>query len=121
MAATLLLIYDALEAIQYARTILDFIMLTQYVSNDEETLHYMEYALYKMKKTKITFEQYRPIDSKLCRLTFNYPKFHAISYFVQCIWHYSSVLNYDTTHSKAAYKYLLQAFYNKTNKKEYKL
>ncbi len=95
-------------------------MLAQYVSHDEETLRYMEHALYSLEKTKIAFEQHRPIDSKLCRPTLNYPKFHAISHFVQCIRDYGSAVNYDTAHSKTVHKYLLKAFYNRINKKEYK-
>ncbi len=71
--------------------------------------------------TKIAFEQHWPIDSKLCQPTFNYPKFHTISHFVQCIWDYSSTVNYNTAHNEAAYKYVLKAFYNRTNKKEYNL
>ena len=31
------------------------------------------------------------------------------------------MVNYNTAYSKAAHKYLFKAFYNKTNKKEYKL
>lgn len=79
----------------------------------------MQHALYILEKIKIVFEQHRPINTKLCRPTFNYPKFHPITYFVQCIWDYGSVVNYDTTHSEAAYKYLLKAFYKRTNQKEY--
>ena len=79
----------------------------------------MEHVLYTLEKTKIAFEYHRPIDSKLCRPTFNYPKFHAINHFVQCIWDYGSKVNYDIAHSKAAHKYLLKAFYNGMNKKEY--
>ena len=117
VAATPLLIQNALEAIQCARAILDFTMLTQYVSNDDETLRYMEHVLYRLEKTKIAFEHHRPIDAKLCRPTFNYAKFHATSHFVQCIWDYGNTVNYDTAHSEAAHKYLLKAFYNRTNKK----
>ena len=79
----------------------------------------MEQALYRLEKTKIAFEHHRPINSKLCRPTFNYPKFHAVTHFAQCIRDYGSAVNYDTAHSKAAHKYLLKAFYNRTNKKEY--
>ena len=79
----------------------------------------MEHALYRLEKTKIAFEYYRPIDSKLCRPTFNYPKFYTITYFAQCIRDYGSAINYDTTYSEAAHKYLLKGFYNRTNKKEY--
>ena len=66
VAATPLLIQNAPEAIQCARAILDFTMLAQYVSHDDETLRYMEHALYRLEKTKIAFEHHRPIDSKLC-------------------------------------------------------
>ena len=96
-------------------------MLAQYVLHDKEMLHYMKHALYRLEKTKIAFEQHWPIDSKLCQPTFNYPKFHAISHFVQSIWDYGSVVNYNIAYSEAANKYFLKAFYNKMNKKEYKL
>ena len=79
----------------------------------------MEHGLYKLENTKIAFEHYQTIDSKLCWLSFNYPKFYAMSYFVQYIQDYDSAVNYNTAHSKVAYKYLLKAFYNRMNKKKY--
>ena len=121
MAATLLLIYDAPEAIQCAQAILDFTMLVQYVLHTDKTLYYMEHILYRLENTKIVFKHHRPIDSKLYQPTFNYPKFYVISHFVQYIWDYSSAVNYNTAHSKLAHKYFLQVFYNKINKKKYDL
>ena len=79
----------------------------------------MEHVLYRLEKTKIAFEHHQPINSKLCQPTFNYPKFYAISHFVQYIRDYGSAVNYNTAHSEAAHKYLLKAFYNRMNKKEY--
>ena len=119
MAATPLLIHDAAKAIQYNWAILNFTILAQYVLHDKETLHYIKHKLYKLEK-KLTFEQYRPINSKLCQPTFNYSKFHTISHFVQFVWDYGSAVNYDTAYVKTAHKSLLKAFYNKINKKEYK-
>ena len=116
-----LLIYDALEAVQYTWAILDLTILAQYILHDDEILRYMEHVLYRLEKTKIVFEYHWPINSKLCQPTFNYPKCHAISYFVLCIKDYDNVVNYDTAHSKMAHKYFCKAFYNKTNKKEYDL
>lgn len=81
----------------------------------------MKHILYRLKITKIEFEQYRLIDTKLCQLTFNYPRFHITSHFVQYIWDYCIMINYDTIYSKVAHKYLLKIFYNKMNKKEYNL
>ena len=82
MAVTSLLIHNAPEAIQFVQAILDFTILAWYILHDNETLRYIDYALYRLEKTKIAFEHHRPIDSKLYQLTFNYPKFHAISHFV---------------------------------------
>ena len=79
----------------------------------------MEHALYKLEKTKIAFKYHLLIDSKLCQLTFNYPKFHAISHFGHCIWDDGSAINYNTTHNEAVHKYFLKTFYNKINKKKY--
>ncbi len=66
------------------------------------------------------FEYYQPIDLKLYRPAFNFPKFYAISHFVLYIQKYSNAVNYNTIYSKAVHKYFLKAFYNRTNKKEYK-
>lgn len=52
VGATLLLMQDAQEIIQFARAILDFKMLAQYILHDDETLPYMEYALNKLEKRK---------------------------------------------------------------------
>ena len=57
----------------------------------------------------------------LCWPIFNYPKFYIISHFVQYICDYGSAINYNTAYNKAAHKYFLEAFYNRSNKKEYKL
>ena len=56
VAATPLLIQNAPEPIQCAQAILDFTMLTQYVSHDDEMLWYIEHALYRLEKRKIAFE-----------------------------------------------------------------
>ncbi len=79
MAATSLLIHDALKTIQCVQAILDFIILAQYVLHNDETLRYMEHVLYSLENTKIAFEHHRPIDFKLYQPSFNYPKFYAIS------------------------------------------
>lgn len=89
--------------------------------HDEETLRYVEHALYKLEETKIVFKKHWLINSKLYQPTFNNPKFYTISHYIQCIWDYCSPVNYNTTHNKMTHKYIFKAFYNKTNKKKYKL
>ena len=61
----LLLIQNVPEIIYYTYGIFDFTMLANYLSHDNETIFYMDYALYKLDKTKIEFENYCPIDIKL--------------------------------------------------------
>ena len=78
---------------------------------NNETLSYIKHTLYKLDKIKIGFENHHPIDAKLFRPTFNYPKFHAMTYFVKYIQDYKSAINYDMAHNKAIYKYLFKAFY----------
>ena len=114
-----LLIQDALEKIHCTCAILDFTMLAQYLSHNNETLSYIDHALYRLNKTKIVFENHCPIDVKLFSPTFNYPKFHTMTNFVKCIWDYGSAINYDTVHSEIAHKYFFKAFYGRTNKKKY--
>ena len=55
MAPILLLIHDTPKTIQYVQIILDFTILAQYISHNKEMLHYIEYILYKLEKTKIIF------------------------------------------------------------------
>ena len=82
MPARSLLLHNVSKGIQYAQAIYDFPMLAQYVLHDNKTLRYIEYALYKLEKSKIAFEYYQSINFKLCRTTFNYLKFYTISQFV---------------------------------------
>ncbi len=96
-------------------------MLAQYLSFDNKTLSYIEHTFYKLDKTKITFENHRPIDAKLFQPTFNYPKLHTMIHFNKCISNYGIVINYDMAHCEIAYKYFLKTYNRWTNKKEYKL
>lgn len=65
MTAILLLIHDVPKAIQYIGTILNFIILAQYISHNKKKLCYIEYVLYRLENIKIAFKYYWSIDSKL--------------------------------------------------------
>ena len=88
---------------------------------NNEKLLYIEHTLYKLDKTKIAFKNHYQINKKLFQLTFNYPKFYTMIYFVQCIWNYSSTINYDIRYIEIVHKYFYKIFYKKTNKKKYDL
>ena len=64
-AAIFLLIKIVPETIFCTCTIFDFTILTQYPLLNNETLFYIDDALYRFDKTKIVFENHCLIDAKL--------------------------------------------------------
>lgn len=84
-AIILLLIQNASEIIYYTCAIFDFPILTQYLFHNNEIFFYIYHALYKLDPKKIMFENYCLINAKLFQPTFNYSKFHTMTYFVKCI------------------------------------
>lgn len=81
-ATTLLVIQDAPQAIHDACAIFNFIILAQYLLHNDETLSYIEDALYKFDKRKNTFENYCPININLYLPAFKYEKLHAMTHFI---------------------------------------
>ena len=59
LAITFLFIKKRDTTIHYARAIMNFVMLAQYVFHDENTLNYMKYALYRINSLKTIFVKYR--------------------------------------------------------------
>ena len=57
---TPLLIGKRDAAIHCGRAIMDFVMLAMYESHDENTLSYMQHALYRINSLKTVFVKYRP-------------------------------------------------------------
>jgi hypothetical protein len=105
-------------AMHCARAIVDFILLAQYKTHDDETLRYLEQALYRIDRTKAVFKRFRPIDKATDEGHFNFPKFHAMTHYASCIREYGAADNFDTEHSEAAHKYHVKAFYGRTNKRQ---
>ena len=105
-------------AMYCARAIVDFILLAQYKTHDDETLRYLEQALYRIDKTKVVFKRFRPVNKATDEGHFNFPKFHAMTHYTSCIREYGAADNFDTEHSEAAHKYHVKAFYGRTNKRQ---
>ena len=100
-----------------ARAIVDFILLAQYKMHDDETLEYLDHALYRIDKTKAVFKQFRPVDKATDEGHFNFPKFHAMTHYTSSIREYGAADNCDTEYSEAGHKYHVKAFYGRTNKR----
>jgi hypothetical protein len=105
-------------ALHCARAIVDFILLAQYKTHDDETLRYLEQALYRIDKTKVAFQRLRPVDKLTEEGHFNFPKFHVMSHYTTYIREYGAANNFNTEHSEAGHKYHIKAFYRRTNKRQ---
>jgi hypothetical protein len=105
------------DAMQCTRAIVDFITMASYRTHDESTLQYLDQALYRIDKTKEAFRSVRAGENGGDG-HFNFPKFHAMSHYVEYIRRFGSADGTDTSHSEAGHKYHLKAFYSRTNKGE---
>jgi hypothetical protein len=111
------LLDTAPEALEYTRALIDFIILAQYRSHDENTLGYMEQALLRIDNTKEAFAKYRPTDANN-DAHWNYPKFHSLSHYVSFIRKFGAPNGYDTEHMEPGHKFLVKDFYTRTNKND---
>jgi Plavaka transposase len=96
--------------IVYARAVIDFWILAQYRSHDDNTLKYMEHAISQMDKLKWAFRKYRHDGH------FNFPKFHVITHYPEFIRMYRTTEGVDTSNTEAAHKYLIKEHFSRTNK-----
>ena len=83
-----------------AQAIIDFILLVQYKTHDDETLRYLEQALYRIDKTKVAFQRLCPIDKITEEGHFNFSKFHVMTHYTACIREYGAADNFVTEHSE---------------------
>lgn len=119
-----LLVKTAPSALQYARAVLDFVMLAMYHAHDDKTLSYIGQALYRIDKFKLVFAAYRPTHvvtddrGENEAAHFNIPKLHALTHYVDFIRRYGSAQNFDTCYGEAAHKFLLKDFFPRTNKSQ---
>jgi len=98
--------------------VIDFVILAQYHSHDEETLWYLEHALFQLNKLKNVFRQLWSEHSDTDVDHFNISKLHAMTHYASWIWRYDSADNFNTKHSEIAYKHLIKIFFNCINKWE---
>ena len=117
LVLALLLLVKEPAAMHCAWAFVDFILIAQYKTHDDKTLCYIEQALYRINKMKVAFRALRPLNKSTDEGHFNFPKFHAMTYYTLFIRDFSAADNYNTEHSKAGYKYHVKDFYRRTNKK----
>jgi len=107
---TSLLIRKASDALYCAQALINFVMMTQYWLHNNESLHYMNNAIYRINVLKEVFKQFWHDEN------FNYFKFHVISHYMNFIQRYEDAADFDTSYMKIAHKFLIKDYYNLINK-----
>ena len=85
----------------FIRVTVDFILLAEYKSHNKDTIKYLKAVLYQIDKTKEAFLLYQPNDKNLPN--FNIPKLYAISYYLEIICVFSTLIGTTTEYSKRAH------------------
>jgi hypothetical protein len=108
---------EANAAIQFIRATVDFITLAMYQSHDDNTLRYLELALYRMNQRKEVFQKYRNPKAKDDEQHFDFPKWHSLTHYVQMIRLYGCAPNWDTNHPEHKHHTYANEGFRRTNKK----
>ncbi len=111
-----LLITKASAAVHFAWAVINFVILAQYHLHDEETLQYLEHALFRLNKLKNVFRHLWSEHSDTDVDHFNISKLYVMTHYASQIWRYNSTDNFNTKHSEIAHKYLIKIFFNCINK-----
>ena len=113
-----LLAYYASAAVHFIWAVINFVILTQYISHNENTLQYLEHALFWINKLKNVFWHLHSVDSDITESHFNILKLYIITYYAYHIHWYSTADNVNTEYSETAHKFLIKIFFNWINKCE---
>ena len=115
---TSLFIKTKFNVMKCVRIFLNFIMLMFYKSQNENILKYITKVFRRMNKLKIEFVDFRFVFKKIEKNHFNFFKFHVMNHYIKFIRLYDNVDQFNISHMKAAHKYLMKIFYQRTNKNE---
>ena len=94
-----LLTHESSAVMHCTRAMIDFIMLAQYTSHDEDTLKYMQHALFWWNKLKKVFWHLWSFNTDTQQRHFNILKFHAIIHYANFIRQYDVVNNVNIVRS----------------------
>ena len=113
-----LLAYCASAAVHFIQTVMNFVILTQYISHNENTLQYLKHTLFQINKLKNVFQHLHSVDSDITESHFNILKLHIMTHYTYHIHWYDTADNVDTEHSEITHKFLIKIFFNWINKCE---
>ena len=113
-----LLIKDDPAVLQCVRAVIDFVHMAQYKSHSNQTLRYMQHALYRINQTKGAFRDARRIDAMIRAGKaghFNFPKWHVMSHYPDWIKLHGSATGFTTSIGEAIHITWIKDFFKRTN------
>ncbi|MCJ1466076.1 hypothetical protein MMC07_004695 [Pseudocyphellaria aurata] len=105
------------HVLDFCQAFVDFILIAQYCSHDDTTLSYLDQALMRINVYKEGFQDIRRTDGNVEK-RFDFPKFHVMSHYSDHVRKFDTTDGYDMAHFEANHKFMLKAFYKRTNKRE---
>lgn len=114
----------ATDAIRFLRALVDFSIYAMYRSHDNDTLDYMSYALIRTNEYKKAFSGLRMAkrreedDEEGSESHFNFPKWHAITHYVEMIKWLGNAADLETGHAEHWHRRFVKTAYCLTKKKE---
>ncbi len=111
-----LLTHESSAAIHCTQAMIDFIMLAQYTSYNEDTLRYMQHAFFQWNKLKKVFWHLWSFNTDTQQKHFNILKFYAMIHYANFIHWYDVVDNVNTKYKKICHRHLIKKFFDCTNK-----
>ncbi len=102
----------------FVRVFVDFILIAQYCSYDEQTLRYLNQTLFRVNFFKSVFRETRQFAQENENEHFNFLKFHVMSHYSDFIRKYDTIDDYDISHDEIKHKYMIKQYYDRINKRK---
>ncbi len=115
---TSLLTHESSAMMHCTQAMINFIMLAQYTSHDEDIFKYMQHALFQWNKLKKVFWHLWSLDTDTQQKHFNILKFHAMTHYANFIHQYDVINNVNMKYEKICHKHLIKKFFDHTNKRD---
>ena len=112
-----LLAHQYSDEMKCARALVDFVLMAQYHSHDDDTLVYLEDALYRFNELKECFSRFR-VSKNNEHGHFNIPKLHAMTHYVEQIRSMGACDNYNSENGELAHHNIIKPLFELTNKRE---
>ncbi len=113
---TSLFINEWSHIVNFIKAFVDFVLLAQYRSHDDNILQYLKHALIWMNAFKSMFQSHRSLNKKTNEKHFNFFKFHIMIHYAKFIRKFQVANEYDTSHDETKHKYIIKKYYFRTNK-----